>query len=544
LRGRAAAGLVFVLAVALALRLLFALTHPLDYNAYWHVFIARNLSREHAQLAHPPLYLLLLKAADAASHSPLAYQMVALLSGLGVVVLARSILLRLRASRTSAELAALTMAVALPAVILSTGAQSYMLAAFFIFGSFLAYLDLVQPDATARWRSRAAFAALACLGLLTEYYTAFYVAACVGAPWLVAAFRPAYRSALLRALPRRLAPDVATLLPPLLVGAALYFRAKMWLLRFPVLPEFYFRPGQETAAGFLTRNLGNLFNLFAPVRLEGPLLAAALVLGFAVLVFLVPVRHRREEASETDRAMPGALLALLLLIGMAMGLGGPYPFGGQMRQQFLYFLFAVPAGSLAFDEALRRVTGGRTRAALAALVVAVLAANAWRHAGELRGAQDRDFEQQASVFHDAFPDADTIQVDQLNLIGFFIPHDAWEWRFDGYVRYDPVIERYVLERGGRTLTLLAHRHRWNFDFHDATLYRDLASALGPGDADCFNVFCVHTNFYKPPERRLPDLVAREVTARMAVLAAQAGLAPGKTVLRGNDVYAGFCRTRE
>jgi hypothetical protein len=38
--------LLVALAIGLALRLHVGLTHPIDYNGFWDVFIARNLSRE------------------------------------------------------------------------------------------------------------------------------------------------------------------------------------------------------------------------------------------------------------------------------------------------------------------------------------------------------------------------------------------------------------------------------------------------------------------------------------------------------------------
>jgi hypothetical protein len=213
-----------------------------------------------------------------------------------------------------------------------------------------------------------------------------------------------------------------------------------------------------------------------------------------------------------------------------------------MRQQFLYFLFAVPAGFLAFDRVLSGGRSVRVRGAVAAAAIVLLAANLVWHARDFKNLGHVDFTQQAWVYHRTFPDAATLQVDQLNLIGFFIPHDDWNWRFAGRQPDRPLVERYELERDGKRLTLIAHRDRWNFDFHEAALYPALRSALHPTDPDCFTVFCVHTNLYKPPERRLPDLDSAEVTARIAELAPAGGLAPRKIEIRGNDVYAEFCRT--
>ena len=533
--------LFLILAFALAARLFVALTHPIDYNAYWHVFIARNLTREHASLAHPPLFLLLLKVADLVEHSPLVYQSVALLAGIGVVALTRTVLLRLRVCAATADLGALTMATAQPAVFLSCGVQSYMLAAFFILLSFLPYLDLVREPIAGR-RARVAFAVLVSLALLTEYYTAFYLMACVAAPVLLAVFRPADRDAFTCSLPRRLPADVATLLPPAIVGTSIYLLlARPWVQKFDTLPEFYFQPGRERAGAFLIRNLRNLFNIFSPFTVRSPGWAAALALGFAAVVFLVAIRDSASEAAGGLRAVPAAVLIALLGIGMGMGLRGPYPFGGLMRQQFLYFLFAVPAGLIAFDRVVRRVRGARARNALVGAFVLSIAVNLLWHARDFQNVGGPHFAPQARIFHDTFPAAVTVQVDQLNLIGFFIPHDDWNWRFVGREPGNPAVERYELQKSGKRLTLVAHRDRWNFDFFDPGLYPALRSALHSGDPDCFDVFCVHTNLYKPPERRLPDLDSTQVTAQILRLGPRAGLRPGKVVFRGNDVYAEFCR---
>lgn len=529
-----------ILAVAFALRLFFALTHPIDYNAYWHVFIARNLAREYAGLAHPPLFLLLLKASDAVGHSRLALQAIAILSGLAVVALIHQLLERLRTSAMVANLGALTIAAAPSAVLLSCGVQSYMLAAAFILGSFLFYLDLARPEPVTGWRPRAAFAGLTSLGLLTEYYTGIYLIACVAAPVLVAVFRPDYRRALLRGLPRRLSADALTLLVPGLVGALLYaWIAKSWIHSLNSMPEFYFQPGRETSVAFLTRTLASLFNIFSPVAVQSAGVAVALVLGFAAVVFLAAARERSDAAAVADRGMPAAILIVLLAVGMGMGLRSLYPFGGLMKHQFLLFLFATLAGFVAFDRLLRSVSWPRTRRALLCVCGLAIAGNFIGHLRDLRPGGEDPFLAQARVFEREFPQARTIQVDQLNLIGFFSRYLDWSWRFLAREPPNPMVERYELKRGGKKITLIAHRDVWNFDFHDPAVYKAFRSAIHPDDPDDFAVFCVHTNLYKPPERRLPDLDSREVTARISALSPPAGLLPGKITFEGNDVYAGF-----
>ena len=98
-------------------------------------------------------------------------------------------------------------------------------------------------------------------GVATEYFAGLYLVACALAPIVVAIFRPAYRDALRRVARGRFLADVATLAPPAAVGALFYQTiARPWVASLNHLPEFYFRPGLESPAGFLVRNLWNLFN--------------------------------------------------------------------------------------------------------------------------------------------------------------------------------------------------------------------------------------------------------------------------------------------
>ncbi len=532
--------LLVALAIGLALRLYVGLTHPIDYNGFWHVFIARNLSREFHGLAHPPFFLLLLKAVDAVSHSRLAYLSISILSGLGAVALVHRILEKLRTSRAVAFLGALTMATAPSAIFLSCAVQSYMLAVFFILWSFVYSLDVFRPE-PAGWRSRAAFAVLASLAVLSEYFAGLYVVACAFAPILIAAFRPASRGALRRALPRRILPDIATLGPPSVVGVFLYeLVAKPWVTKLNHLPEFYFTASSETAAAFLTRNLWNIFNLFSPVVLWSPRRAAALVLGFVAVVFFAAVTERRREPGGEDRAMPSAILAILLALGIALGFAGLYPFGGASRQQFLYFLFAVLAGSVAFDRLVRAAASPPARRLLLVLGGAAIAANLGGHAEDLQPPGRDPFTRQARAFDRAVPGARVVQTDQFNLIGYFIAHHDWAWSFRGTLPGLPAVQRYELERDGRRLTLLAHRDHWNFDAAEPGTYAALRAGAAAAGAPCASVFDVHQNLYKPMERKLPHLDAEVVEPRARELAAAEGLDVRRLVVRGDDVFMDLC----
>ncbi|MGH9318049.1 MAG: hypothetical protein ACRD1P_13195, partial [Thermoanaerobaculia bacterium] len=256
---RTAWPLALVTALAIFPRLYAALHNGIGYDGYWHIFIARNLTREYRELAHPPLFPLLLKVSDAVSHSRLAYEAVSLLAGVAAVFLVGRILEKLRTNAAVPVLGALAMAFSAGAIGISRLVESYALCVFFVLAAFLSYLDLVRRGpAAVPQGSRMAFAGFMSLALLSHYFAALFFAASLAAPLLVAILRPGYRRVLVRALPDRGLADLATVLPPVAVGAILYWSlASPFVRRLKHLPDFFFQSTAETVPAFLLRNLSN-----------------------------------------------------------------------------------------------------------------------------------------------------------------------------------------------------------------------------------------------------------------------------------------------
>ncbi len=527
--------------IAVLPRLAAALADPIGYDGYWHVFIARNLMREYRSLAHPPLFPLLLRACDAIGHARLAYEAVSLGAGIGVVFLFGRVLQKLRTDAAIPVLGALAMGFAPSAIRMSCAVESYMLCIVFVLAALLPYLDLVRPDPTAvSGPSRAAFAGFLTLALLSHYFAGLFFAACLAAPLLVAAVRPEYRRALVRAFPKRWAADAATVLPPAAVAGLLFsFLARPWVRNIYHLPEFYFQRSGETAASFLFRNLANTFNLFSPVTVASRSAAAALLGLFLVLVFVAAVAGRRLNTGIEGRAMPSAILLFLLVIGMTAGVLGRYPLGGAMRHQLLLFLFGLLAAFVAFDRLLRWATPA-LRVLLIALCVSGIGANAVWNLREWWQPGPDVFDLEAKMFWSEFPGARAVHVDQFNLIGFFMQHHDWLWTFSGRAVGKPAIERYEISRGERRLTLVAHRDLWNMDFRDPELYKSLEGSRRAADPGCLTVFCVHQILNKPPARKLPNLPANELEDCIPALAREADLAVKKLLVRGDDVFAELC----
>ena len=87
---RTTAFLLLVCLLAAIPMLYFGVTYYIEYDGYWHVFIAKqawsNLLVEYQATAHPPLFFLLLRAATGLGDSRLIYRLVSILSGIGAIL--------------------------------------------------------------------------------------------------------------------------------------------------------------------------------------------------------------------------------------------------------------------------------------------------------------------------------------------------------------------------------------------------------------------------------------------------------------------------
>ncbi|HEY1433963.1 MAG TPA: hypothetical protein VGG65_01230 [Thermoanaerobaculia bacterium] len=530
-------GLFAIAALAFVLRLASSLVHPLNYDGYWHVFIARNLSRELGSLAHPPLFPLLLRAVDAVRHSRLSYLSISLVSGSANVLLFGLVLRKLCFHRATPVLGALALAISPSAILLSGVAEAYMLCVAFLLAAFLAYLDLVAATPPHPARARVAFSVFATLALLSHYAAGFFLVAGLAAPFVLAALEPRYCRALRRALPPRVGADAATLLLPATVAAALFhFLARPWVKALSHLPAFYFEPARETAPAFLTRTLAGTFDLFSPFQIAPPALAACALVVFVVAAAAIAVRADRRRNPALPGATAAVLLALLLLLEMTAALRGWYPFGGAMRHQIFLMVFALMAAFVAFDGLLLAASPS-SRRVLVALAIVAIGANGWVHLERRWRPRPEPFSADRERFDRDFPQTREVHVDQFNLIGFFAQHHDWDWDFLGPIPGHPGRERYRLSSKGRSLELVAHRDIWTMDLRRADLYTALAETRGTEASSTFTLYAVPQAL---PGESAPsaETLQREIPA----LARQAGLEIDRLDVAGADAFAQFRRT--
>ena len=530
-------GLTLVTGLAFLLRLASSLVNPVNYDGYWHVFIARNLPREYASLAHPPLFPILLRLADSIRHSRLSYLSVSLVAGTAAVFLFGLALQKLCTRRAVPVLGALALALSPSAILLSGVVESYMLCAAFLLAALLADLELLAPRPAHSMSARLRFSAFATLALLSHYAAGLFLLAAAAVPFVLAAFEPRYREALRRELPSRLAADAATFFVPAAVAAALFhFLARPWVRSLNHIPAFYRDPARETAAAFLARTTAGTFNLFAPQRIADPSAAAAALAAFVVAVFVIAVASDRRRHPALPGAAPAAFLLLLIAIGMATGLRGWYPFGGAMRHQIFLMLFGLLAAFVALDRVMAACPPSARRALIALAIVAI-GANAWTHLDKRWRPRPEPFAAERQRFDRDFPEPREVHVDQFNLIGFFAQHHDWRWDYLGPIAGPPGRERYRVSRDGRSLELVAHRDIWNMDPLDPELYRALSSAPDSAGSVPITLYCVHQGL---PGQPVPpsDTLEREIPA----LARRAGLEVDELDLAGAGVFAEFRRS--
>jgi hypothetical protein len=553
-RLRTRALLIAVAGLSLIPRLWVARHHPLSFNGAWHLFIARNFWREYASMAHPPLFVLLLKACDAVSHTLLSYRSLLILAGAGCVYLVGRVLQKLGALPAVAVFGALTMACSQAAIILSNLVQGYMLCVFLVLASFFHYLDLVRADRLPGWSNRAAFSTFACLALLVEYMAGLYLLACVVAPLAAVAFSPTLRGSFRRTFVRRWQADCLTLVPPALVGGGLYLvLVRRWHISYFSYAPFYFQPDRERVGDFLARGITGVVNLFAPAVLSSPVWAISLLVVFLAVVLAAPATEREPAGGSSIRLFPALFLAVLLVAGMTLGLLRRYPFGGDgQRHQFLLFLFSVLAGCVALDRLLRAVPRA-IRPVLTALSLGAIGVNLVLNREAILKPELEALTSKVGVYRQGLDRASAVHVDEFDLVGLFMEYYGWECRFAGRQPDKPWVERYELVRNGRKLDILAYRNLWIMDFNAPNLYAELRTTIEARGGSCELVFSVNRNIYgrapwepwpgasrdPSPEGELPASERARLEASIPALARNQHLETRSLEL-GDYVSAEFC----
>lgn len=526
---RLAMTLVLICLAAALPRIYLGATQYIEYDGYWHVFIAMqdrwaNFLQEYRDNFHPPLFYLLLKIPLWFGRSALLYRAISILSGVAAIFLIGRIAARISLWRATPAIAALAFGLALPSIIISCEVRSYMLCVFFVLASLYYLLDLLSPGRHAG--SRAGFAASAVLAAYSHYCAFFYVFGAALATAVIGIF------SLRREYPRRMLLDLATFVPVAALIVFLYVtHAGPHAVVTGHLKDFSLQSG-ESVPGFLFRNSRYLFNSFSPVtagtRPQFIGVLAGLIAAAAAAAYVI-----RRPRPENARATAIALVGLAILGGtLAGGILGKYPFGGFLRQQYILFPFAVLWVSILLDRAGHGIRNRRLSAALAAAVMLLILGVSAVKFYRFPKVRTEIGTAEVSRFRTAFPSPAAVYVDQYNLILFFIHYHDWTWTF---VRTDaavPAMATYRVSKGKRHFLVVRDWSRWNADLADPALYADLASCMRSQPLPSLTIFHVSE------EPRATNETDASIANRVGKLASDADLSATKLSILGNlSTYA-------
>ena len=536
--GRARLFLLISLFILAAVpRLYVAANQPLNYDEHWHVFVAqqdtpKGFADEWRNNAHPPLFYWLLRLPTSLARNRLLDRSISLLAGVVAVFLLGHIVARITSNPPVSYLAALAFALSPSAVLISSEARSYMLSTFFILLAFAQYLSLVQGHYSIR--TAIAFSASSCLALMSHYFAVFFLFACLGALLYTGAGRTLRRGNIWCFFRERWVILATAVLPILLTAAWLYrTHVRYWLRPQNHTDAFYFHPESgERLLGYLVGAAYNSFNLFSPVSLgEDAAIPVSLLLLTFVGVSLVYLSRLRARARALSRCLP--LLFLLLLAGglLTASVMGAYPFGGDLRHQFILFPFVLITAFVLMDSALSRLRSLAIPViGLALFGISLNSAVHLSHVYESR--EDRFgtmFAKEIALYRQAFPEPTAVYLDQFSLVVFFAHSEPRQWRSLDFATYEA-------RSNGRPIVILRDLARWKVDLLDEGLYKDVAAHLKSSAFQSTTLFCLRCTFasasWDPGEEHA---FRRQVSA----LAARHHLKVPHLVLDGSNVFGQF-----
>ncbi len=525
--------LLGILVLAAIPRLYLGATQFVEYDGYWHIFAAqqdrwRNFVWDCRNLAHPPLYYLLLRWTLWLGTSHLAYRAIPLVAGLGSVVVLGRIASKAMRSTLTPPLVALAYALALPAIIVACEVRAYMLCSCLLLIAYTFFLDTIgTEEPSASVRPRVYFAVSAALACLTEYYAVFFLAAVFGISMLLTVFRR--REPLLKAWAR----EAATFAP---AGAAmvwLYFVqfSKQVVVQAHLLPFYYDPKGEESRGQFLLRTLQRTFDLFspwpAPSRSAFLAIAGGLLLAVCGTLWVVRrVGEPKNLAAGVTVLITVAVLAQLMVASVLR----LYPFGGFLRQQFVLFPLLILCAFFLPDRLATAIPRGAAYALAGVLALAIAAVGysnfkAYPKVAEkLMTARMRRFDRQ-------FPAPEAVYLDQYNVIAFFLHHDDWKWKFLGRMTTVPGVDIYRVSRGTRQMLVFRDKGRWIANCLDPAFDHSVAECLRSRPLHAITVFRLDHD--EEPWERDALKVNRQSIAQVAT---SQGLCVDELLIHNHDVF--------
>lgn len=520
--------LALLTCVTLIPHLILAVTQPISYDGYWHIFIAMQdnwhvLVQEWRGDAHPFLHYALLRFIMQFGHSRLLYCLPSIIPGVAAVYVLGLAADRLYESKLSAILAAAAYGSSMTMLEINCDVRSYPLALFFMLLSFYYFADFMEkPGGINSLRALLLFGFFTMFAISSEYYAVLYFAACIAAGTLEAVLRPEFIGKVAAGASGVWKRVAAALGLP--VAAFLIIRR---VHRYPMhamnhLQSFYWDKSSSLCY-FLVTNLKNEVNLLFPIGIDSTGALAALF-GAAAIIVVIALLRKRE--SRDDRGAPRSIaieIAFFLLSMLAvLGMLRIYPFGGYARQQSVLFPFCILAAFSFIDFALARVRLPLARALLLFLTATAIGTNFYHGWVDRAKADEELFSAEYARFLATMPVAQAVYVDQYSLIGYYVHTHTWKWHFDRYIpwsRPQRLQEFELTNSDGEHRLLLRNLDVWNFNLETREFYESLAAAMDGAHVSSTNLFYLKQTSDKVDDRGLASL-----RNEIKTLAAAAGLA--------------------
>jgi hypothetical protein len=292
-------------------RLVLGVSQFIHYDGYWHIFISRidhigkdanwRLFKEELRAdAHPPLSYVILRFVSRFGSSHLVYRSTVIIPGLGAIYVIGLIAARLCRSRVLALLTASAYGFAICMIDLTCDVRSYPLGLFFILAAFYQFLTILEEQTAGISRKSTAlwFSSFSILAIWTEYYSLFFVAACIGVVLVNGTAYKAYRERVFAWIQQNWGTICGSIGLTALMITVLYEQHFIFQPRtLDNVTVYYWNPNQQSAGKFLLTNLLADFNYFSPIAVSSPyvVVLAGLLLVSIVVFFSSHGRSPRER---------------------------------------------------------------------------------------------------------------------------------------------------------------------------------------------------------------------------------------------------------
>jgi hypothetical protein len=534
--------LLLVALLCLIPRIYLGRTQFVQYDGYWHVFIANqdrwpNFIHEYKENAHPLLYYLILRWVSHLGHEPIIYRSINILFGSAAAFVVGKIMQRICTSRIVPILAAAAYGLAITSIELSLEVRSYMACLFFVILSFYFFLKAIElPEDIRGALSWVYFTFFVSLAISFEYFALFYLAACFGALTLAGAFDSAYRSRFFRWVRSKLSVLAAAMLIPVLTIRYFYrthlsFQPKS----FGHVGEYYWDPHEGISrTTFLLKNLQHAFSYFLPVEISSRSVFLG-VLGI-LLVALAAFAFMQRDKLKSLLYRAVVLMPILLVLQLAaLGLAQRYPFGGYLRQQSILAPFLCISLFFLVDRLVSIAPFHWSKVGMLSVTAVAILYSAYYQWKIYPKIQTELFTEDYQRFVDTTKTPETVYLDGFSLLAYYIHTHQWTWHTDHRIKpVEPIEEFHTSSPGGQNINILRSRTEWNFDWTSPATYQTMAGVMRDFHRPSMSVFHLHQA--NPP---LPPGTPQQHVEFVQNLANQAGLETTKLYTDGTDFFATF-----